>query len=146
MVVAIEAYEESLDMEEELLRIGRKVALDVLGRAGFRVWEFPASEEEAERIRTALGKRRFSALIEYIASLREEGLHALPDLLAEKDRVVYAVSLVLNDGALFGLRRRALRRAQDFELVPVIFRAAVEVSIPYSSLELLQEGEHEKGD
>jgi hypothetical protein len=138
-VVGIEEYEKSLNLEAELRGIGRKVAFDVLGRAGFKVWNFPGSPKEAEEMRTALGEERFSALLEYIASLQEEGAQASPDLLAEKDDVVYAVSLVLNDTALFGLRRRALRKAQEFELVPVIFRAAVEVSIPYSSLELLQE-------
>jgi hypothetical protein len=139
-VVGIEEYEKSLNLEAELHGIGKKVAFDVLGRAGFKVWNFPGSQKEAEEMRTALGEERFSALLEYIASLQEEGgVQASPDLLAEKDKVIYAVSLVLNDAALFGLRRRALRKAQEFELVPVIFRAAVEVSIPYSSLELLQE-------
>lgn len=138
-MIGIEEYEKSLNLEAELRGIGKKVAFDVLGRAGFKVWNFPGSQKEAEEMRTALGEERFSALLEYIASLQEEGTQASPDLLAEKDDVVYAVSLVLNDAALFGMRKRALRKAQEFELVPVIFRAAVEVSIPYSSLELLQE-------
>ncbi|WP_456474835.1 hypothetical protein [Candidatus Pyrohabitans sp.] len=139
-MVAIEEYEKSLNLEDELQDIGRKVAFDVLGRAGFKVWSFPGSEREAEKMRSALGEDRCSALLEYIARLNKEGeAQASPDILAEKDEVFYAVSLVLNDAALLDSRRRALRRAQDFMLVPVVFRAAVEVSIPYSSLELLQE-------
>jgi hypothetical protein len=138
VVVAIEAYEKSLNLEEELLRIGRKVAFDVLGRAGFRVWSFPASEEEAEELRQVLGERRFSSLLEYIASLREGPLES-PDLLAEKDSTVYALAIVLNEGAVSQQHALALKRAREFELVPVLFRTAIEVSIPYSSLELLQE-------
>ncbi len=137
-VVRIEEYEKSLNLEAELFGIGRKVALDVLGRAGFKVWNFPASCAEADRMRSALEDRLFYALRDYMESLQEEETRELPDLLAEKDNVLYVISLVLNQDVLPGPRMRVLSRARDFRLVPVLFRAAVEVSIPYSSLELLQ--------
>ncbi len=140
MVVDIEEYERSLNLESELMGIAIKVAFDVLSRAGFRVWSFPGTQEEAETMRTSLGEKRFAALQRYISSLEdEEGVEASPDLLAEKDDTLYAVSLVLNDSVLYGSRRRALEKARGFSMVPVVFRTAVEVSIPYSSLELLQE-------
>ncbi len=128
-MVAIEEYERSLGLEEELTAICRKVAFDVLGRAGFRAWGFAEVLESPPEELAELEER----LQEY-ASRAEH----LPDLLAQKGSEVYAIMLLLTEQVLGESRRRALLLAREYSMIPAVFTAAVNVSIPFSSLELVR--------
>ncbi len=129
--MAMEEYENSLGLEEDLKNIGIKVAFDVLGRAGFLVREFPESSEEALSI---------EGLGEYFEFLMEsEPAYAKPELVAQKDGRTFIIGVEINNSAVLGLRKRLLSKARDYNLIPMIFRTTIDLSIPSSSLEFLQE-------
>ncbi|GEM_PF-3951982 len=127
-MVGIEEYERSLGIEEELTAICRKVAFDVLGRAGFRAWDFSEVLENTPEELSELAER-----------IREYGRRAEhhPDLLAQKGSEVYAIVLLPGEQVLGESRRRALLLAKEYSLIPAVFTAAVNISIPFSSLELV---------
>jgi len=124
----MEAYERSLGLEEELRRIGIKVAIDVLTRAGFEVREFPDNEEEASKI---------SGFLDYFRRVEEIG--SKPEIVALKDDRVFVISIDINEAGVFGLRRRVLSIAREHNLIPMVFRTNIELSIPSSSLEFLRD-------
>ena len=124
----MEAYERSLGLEEELRRIGIKVAMDVLTRAGFEVREFPDTEEEASKI---------SGFLDYFKRVEEIG--SRPEIVALKDERVFVISIDVNESGVFGLKRRALNIAREHNLIPMIFRTNIELSIPSSTLEFLRD-------
>jgi len=53
----------------------------------------------------------------------------------------FVIYIEINNSEIFSQRKRLLSKAKDYNLIPMIFRTAINLNIPSSSLEFLQESQ-----
>ncbi|GBE54221.1 MAG TPA: hypothetical protein ENH28_05650 [Euryarchaeota archaeon] len=130
----MEEYENQLGLEEDLKNISLKVAFDVLIRAGFHVKKFNEGIKDAASV---------EGLREYFEYVRENPDYTNPEIIARKDGRTFIICIEINNSEVLGLRKRLLSKAKDYNLIPMIFRTAINLNIPSSSLEFLQESQND---